>query len=41
MAEYLSLPLDAQVRRMLAGAKYSLDMMHRGAALPRCEWAIG
>jgi hypothetical protein len=41
MAECESVPLDAQVRGMVAGAKYSLEMMHRGAALPRCEWAIG
>jgi hypothetical protein len=41
MAERVSLPLDAQLRHMLEGAKYSLDMMRRGAVLPRCEWAIG
>jgi len=41
MAECLTMPLDTQARGMVTGATYSLDMMHRGAALTRCDWAIG
>jgi hypothetical protein len=40
-AECLTMPLDAQARRSVTRAKYALDMMHRGAKLPRCDWAIG
>jgi hypothetical protein len=40
-AEYLTRPLDAQTRQTLARARYALDMMQRGAALPRCDWGIG
>jgi hypothetical protein len=40
-AECLTMPLDAGARRMVAEAGYALDMVHRGAALPRCDWAIG
>src|SRR5262245_12256500 len=39
--EYLTRPLDAQARQTLARARYALDMMQRGAALPRCDWGIG
>jgi hypothetical protein len=39
--ECLTMPLDAGARRMVTEAGYGLDMMHRGAALPRCDWAIG
>jgi hypothetical protein len=41
MAECLTMPLDAQARGLVTKARYSLEMMHRGAALPRCDWAIG
>lgn len=40
-AEYLSMPLDAHAREMVTKAEYALQMMHRGAELPRCEWGIG
>jgi hypothetical protein len=40
-AECLTMPLDAQAQGMVSRARYSLQMMQRGAALPRCEWAIG
>jgi hypothetical protein len=39
--EYLTMPLDDQAREMVAKAEYALQMMHYGAALPRCEWGIG
>jgi hypothetical protein len=39
-AECLTMPLDAHAREMVASAAYALRMMYRGAALPRCEWAI-
>jgi len=41
MAECQTMPLDAQARGMVRRARYSLEMMHRGAALPRCDWAVG
>jgi hypothetical protein len=41
LAECQTMPLDARARRGVAGAGYALDMMHRGARLPRCDWAIG
>ncbi len=41
MAECLTMPLDAQARAMVTRARYSLKMMHRGAAVPRCDWAVG
>ncbi len=37
----LTMPLDAQARDAVTRARYSLDMMHRGGALPRCDWGIG
>jgi hypothetical protein len=40
-AECLTMPLDDQAREIVAKAEYSLQMMHYGAALPRCEWGIG
>jgi hypothetical protein len=40
-AECATLPLDARAREMVTQARYSLEMMHRGAAAPRCDWAIG
>jgi hypothetical protein len=38
-AECLTMPLDAHAREVVSKADYSLQMLHRGAALPRCEWA--
>jgi hypothetical protein len=40
-AECLTMPLDAQAREIVSKAEYALQMMHYGAALPRCEWGIG
>jgi hypothetical protein len=39
-AACLSMPLDAKARELLTRADYALQLMHRGAALPRCEWGI-
>jgi hypothetical protein len=36
-----SMPLDGPARGMATEAGYALAMMRRGAALPRCDWAIG
>jgi hypothetical protein len=40
-AEYQTMPLDAHAREIVTKAAYALRMMHRGAALPRCDWGIG
>jgi hypothetical protein len=37
----LTMPLDAPARRTVTRARYALDMMQRGAAMPRCDWGIG
>jgi hypothetical protein len=39
-AEYLTMPLDAHARQIVDKSEYALRCMHRGAALPRCSWAI-
>jgi hypothetical protein len=39
-AECLTMPLDAHAREMVSKAAYALRMMHSGASLPRCDWAI-
>src|SRR5689334_10370150 len=36
-----TMALDAQARKIVTRAAYSLRMMHHGAALPRCDWGIG
>jgi hypothetical protein len=41
LEECQSMALDAPARRMATKARYALEMMRRGAALPRCDWAIG
>jgi hypothetical protein len=41
LAEVLTTPLDDLARKILADAEYSLQMMHHGAALPRCDWGMG
>jgi hypothetical protein len=41
LAEYLNMPLDAHAKELVAKANYSLQMMHQGAVLPRCDWGIG
>ena len=40
-AESLTLPLDAHVREIVARSEYALQMMHYGAAQPRCDWGMG
>ncbi|HZU36622.1 MAG TPA: hypothetical protein VFA18_11965 [Gemmataceae bacterium] len=40
-ANCLTMPLDAQARKLVDSAAYSLRMMHRGAALRHCNWGIG
>src|SRR4051794_28268569 len=39
--EPLTTPLDDAARKMLTNADYSLQMMHYGAAQPRCDWGVG
>jgi hypothetical protein len=39
--ECVMMPLDDHARELVAKADYALKMVHAGAALPRCEWAIG
>src|SRR4051812_47621391 len=39
-AEYLTMSLDPRARELVSKAEYALRCMRRGAALPRCEWAI-
>ena len=39
-AECLTMPLDAHVHQLVTEATYALQMMHYGAALPRCAWGI-
>jgi hypothetical protein len=41
MAECLTMPLDAEARGLAAKADYALLMLHRGAALRECDWAVG
>jgi len=40
-AECVTMPLDAHARELVTKAEYAFKMMHGGAALPRCEWAVG
>jgi len=39
-SECLTMPLDAPTRELVDKADYALQMMHRGAALPQCDWGI-
>jgi hypothetical protein len=41
LGECLTMRLDAKAKATLTRARYALDMMQRGAALPRCDWGIG
>ncbi len=41
VAECVTMPLDARARELVSRADYSLKMLHRGAALPHCDWGIG
>jgi hypothetical protein len=40
LAEVLSTPLDDLARKIVSDADYSLRMMHRAAAQPRCDWGV-
>jgi hypothetical protein len=40
IGEFLTTPLDEPTRKMLTHAEYSLQMLHRAAALRRCDWSI-
>ncbi len=40
IGECLTTPLDDQTRKMLTNSDYSLQMLHRGAALRRCDWGM-
>src|SRR5713226_7712684 len=40
-SECLTMPLDAPTREPVDKADYALQMMHRGAALPQCDWGVG
>jgi hypothetical protein len=40
-AECATMPLDAKARELVTRSAYALQMMHYGAALKRCDWAIG
>jgi hypothetical protein len=40
MAEYLTMPLDAQARESVSKADYALRMMHQAAPLAQCDWGI-
>ncbi|HEV2945772.1 MAG TPA: hypothetical protein VGX70_00255 [Gemmataceae bacterium] len=39
-SECLAMPLDAPTRELVDKADYALQMMHRGAALPQCDWGV-
>lgn len=39
-ADSSTMPLDAEARDLVAKADYSLKMLHRAAALPRCDWGL-
>lgn len=39
--QYLTEPLGDAARSLAAQADYALTMLHRGAALSRCEWGLG
>jgi RNA polymerase sigma factor (sigma-70 family) len=40
IAGCLTMPLDEHARQLVTKAAYALRMVRRGAALPRCDWAI-
>jgi RNA polymerase sigma factor (sigma-70 family) len=40
LEECLTMPLDTRARQIVTRAAYALRLMQRGAALPRCSWAI-
>ncbi len=38
--DFLTMPLDAHAKAIVAKAEYALKMMHYGAALRNCDWGI-
>ena len=39
-AEFLTMPMNAHAREIVARADYALRMMHRASALPNCDWGL-
>jgi Holliday junction resolvase len=40
LTNVLAAPLDNQAKDIVTKAEYALRLMHYGAALPHCEWAV-
>src|SRR5438105_2378910 len=40
ISECVTTPLDEVTRKMLINAEYSLQMLHQGASLRRCDWGM-
>lgn len=40
IADFPTMPLDAQARERVSRAEYALQLMHQGAALRGCDWAV-
>ena len=40
LTNFLTAPLDDRAKGIVTKAEYALRLMHDGAALPHCEWAI-
>jgi hypothetical protein len=40
IAECVMMPLDDHAREIVANSQHALEMLHNGAALPRCYWGI-
>ena len=40
IGDCLTAPLDDAARKILTNSEYSLTMLHRAAAVPRCEWSM-
>jgi hypothetical protein len=40
LAQFLTVPLDKRARELVTKADYTLRLMHAGAALAPCEWAV-
>ena len=40
IGDCLTAPLDDAARKILTSSEYSLTMLHRAAAIPRCDWSM-
>lgn len=40
VGECVTTPLDDSVRKIVKDAEYSLEMLHRGSAIRRCDWGM-